>query len=70
MLSMSATDQMEMCAVINATSRQVDFGLNQTMKKKPNEPMHLIPVPAALMSHFLLAQEMRHKQAGIGDGGR
>jgi hypothetical protein len=38
--------------------------------KMPNEPMHLIPVPAALMAHFLLAQEMRHKQAGIGDGGR
>ena len=39
-------------------------------KINANEPMHLIPVPAALMSHFLLAQEMRHKQAGIGDGGR
>jgi len=32
--------------------------------------MELIPVPAALMSCFLLAQEPRHKQAGIPHRGR
>jgi hypothetical protein len=37
---------------------------------RPNEPMELIPVPSALMSCFLLAQEPRHKQAGIPHRGR
>jgi hypothetical protein len=32
--------------------------------------MELIPVPSALMSCFLLAQEPRHKQAGIPHRGR
>jgi hypothetical protein len=45
---------------------------NRTMKTKnnANEPMELIPVPSALMSCFLLAQEPRHKQAGIPHRGR
>jgi len=38
--------------------------------KWPNEPMDRIPMPSALLSHFLLAQEMRQKQIGIGNRGR
>ena len=39
----------------------------------PNERMHLIPMPAALLSCLLLplrGQESRQKQVGIGDAGR
>ena len=32
--------------------------------------MDLIPMPSALLSHFLLAQEMRQQQLGIGHRGR
>ena len=37
--------------------------------KKANELMHLIPMPAALLSHILFAQAVRQKQAGIGHWG-
>jgi hypothetical protein len=40
------------------------------LPERPNEPMDLIPMPSALLTHFLLAQEMRQKQVGIGHRGR
>lgn len=40
------------------------------MEINANRPVHLITMPLALMSHFLLAQEMRQKQVGIGHRGR
>ena len=42
----------------------------QSRKMKANEPMDLIPMPSALLSYFLLAQEIRQKQVGIGHRGR
>ena len=36
----------------------------------PNEPMEQIPVPSGLLSHILLAQAVRQKQAGIPHRGR
>ena len=35
-----------------------------------NEPIHLTPMPSALLSHILLAQAVRQKQVGAGDRGR
>ena len=32
--------------------------------------MDLIPMPSALLAHFLRKQEMRQKQVGIGHRGR
>jgi len=39
-------------------------------RNKPNRPMDRIPMPAALLSHILLAQAARQKQVGIGHRGR
>jgi len=38
--------------------------------KMPNGAVHLIPMPAALLSHILLPQDLRQKQVVIGDRGR
>jgi hypothetical protein len=37
---------------------------------EPNGPMDRIPMPSALLSHILLPQAVRQKQAGIGHRGR
>jgi hypothetical protein len=34
-----------------------------------NDPMHLIPMPAALLSHILFAQAVRQKQVAAGHWG-
>ena len=37
---------------------------------RPNGPMHLTPMPAALLSQILRRQDLRQKQVGAGDRGR
>jgi len=40
------------------------------MSKTPNRAVHLIPMPSALLSQILRTQDLRQKQAVIGDRGR
>jgi len=40
------------------------------MKNNANGAVHLTPMPAALLSHILLTQDLRQKQVGAGDSGR
>jgi len=39
-------------------------------KNRPNRAMHRITMPAALLSHILLPQDLRQKRVVIGNGGR
>jgi len=46
------------------------FKLDKTQTEMANEPMDLTTMPAALLSHILLAQAVRQKQVVAGHRGR